>query len=96
MAAAWRVVGDHHGRLAERVDRVAQQGEDLAAVVESRLPGRLVGEHHARARDERAGHGDALLLAAGELGRAVRQALAQADLVDELAQPRRVGLRRRA
>ena len=46
--------------------------EDLAARRRVEVAGRLVGEHHARARDERAGDGDALLLAAGELGRAVR------------------------
>jgi len=59
-----RVVRDHHRRLTERVDRVAQQGEDLAAGARVQVAGRLVGEHHARTRDERAGDGDALLLAA--------------------------------
>ena len=33
-----RVVGDHHDRLAELVDRAAQQREHLADAVESRLP----------------------------------------------------------
>ena len=66
-----RVMGDHDGGLAERVDRAAQQREDLAAGRGVEVAGRLVGEHDARPRDERPGDGDALLLAAGELGRAV-------------------------
>ncbi len=43
-------------------------------------------------RDERTGDGDALLLAAGQLGGAMREALAQADLLDELLEPDGVGL----
>ena len=43
--------------------------------------------------DERAGDGDALLLAAGELRGAVRAAVAQADGLDELLDPPVVGLR---
>ena len=74
------------------VDRVAQQREDLAAGGRVEVAGRLVGEHHARARDERAGDGDALLLAAGELGRAVGEAVAEADRLDQLLEPLRVGL----
>ena len=90
-----RVVRDHHGGLAERVDRVAQQREDLAAGGRVQVAGRLVGEHHARARHERAGDGHALLLAARQLGRAVREAVAEPDLVDQLVEPRLIGLARR-
>ena len=43
------------------------------------VAGRLVGEHHRRPRDERAGDRDALLLAAGELRRPVRAALGETD-----------------
>ena len=39
------------------------------------VAGRLVGEHDRRPRDERAGDRDALLLAAGELRRAVAEPL---------------------
>ena len=88
-----RVVGDHHGRLAERVDRVAQQREDLAAGRRVEVAGRLVGEHHAGPRDERAGDGDALLLAARELGRAVRRGGRRGrPSAIELVEPLRVGL----
>src|SRR3954464_15508121 len=59
-------MGDHDGRLAQRVDRVAQQREDLAAGRGVEVARRLVGEHDARARDERAGGGPAARRAAGE------------------------------
>ena len=65
-----RVVGDHDHRLVELVDRLAQQAEHLLGGVRVQVAGRLVGEHHRRAVHQRAGHGDALLLAAGELRRA--------------------------
>ena len=72
-----RVVRDHHDRLAELVDRLAQQRQHLLAGARVEVAGRLVGEQDGRARDERAGDGDALLLAAGELGRAVRAPVAR-------------------
>ena len=66
--------------------------EDLAAGARVEVAGRLVGEHDRRPRDERAGDRHALLLAAGELGRAVAEALREADLVGQLAHPLAVGL----
>ena len=56
------------------------------------VAGRLVGEDDGRAGDQRPRHGDALLLAAGELGRAVRAAAGEADAVDQLVDPRLVRL----
>ena len=56
------------------------------------VAGRLVGEHHGGARDQRAGDGDALLLAARQLRRPVREAVAEADGVDERAEPLLVDL----
>ena len=87
-----RVVRDHHDRLAELVDRLAQQGEHLVGRLGVQVAGRLVGEHHRRAVDQRARHGDALLLAAGQLGRAVREAVAEADGGDQRVVPLLVGL----
>src|SRR4051794_16567189 len=87
-----RVVGDHDHGLAEVVDRVAQQAEDLVGGLRVQVAGRLVGEHDRRTVDQRARHGDALLLAAGELGRAVREPVGQADGVDQLVVPLGVGL----
>ena len=41
---------------------------------------------------QRPGDGDALLLAAGQLGRPVLEAVAEADGVDDAVEPRLVGL----
>ncbi len=90
MAGRDGVVGDHDDRLAELVDGGAQEGEDLATRAGVQVARRLVGEDEVRPGDERAGHGDALLLTTGELARAVRQAVAEADGVDDRAQPRSV------
>ena len=65
-----RVVGDHDHRLVELVDGLAQQAQHLLGGVRVQVAGRLVGEHHGGPVHERARHGDALLLAAGELRRA--------------------------
>ena len=47
------------------------------------IAGRLVGEQHARAVGDRAGDGDALLFAAGKLGRPMRQAMAEPQIGEE-------------
>ena len=78
-----RVVRDHHGRLAVDRDGVAQQVEHRGARGRVEVARRLVGEQHGRARDQRAGDRDALLLAAGQLGRLVVAALGQADAVQQ-------------
>ena len=59
---------------------------------EVEVAGRLVGEDDLRAARQRAGDGDALLLAAGELGRAVLEPVAEADGVDDVVEPLLVGL----
>ena len=61
-------------------------------VVVSRLPVGSSAKTTFGRRGERAGDRDALLLAAGELGRTMAEALAQADGVDERVEPRRVGV----
>ena len=66
--------------------------EDLGAGAAVEVAGGLVGEDDLRPAGEGPGHGDALLLAAGELARAVLQAVAEADGVDDLVEPRLVGL----
>src|SRR3954471_11647627 len=87
-----RVVGDHDDGLAEVVDGVPEQPEDLLGGLRVEVAGRLVGEHHGRAVDQRSGDGDALLLAARELRRPVREAIAQADGVDQRVEPLLVDL----
>ena len=88
-----RVVGDHHDRLAEVVDGVAHEAEDLGAACGCR------GCRSARRRrsdlgpaGQRPGDGHALLLAAGQLARPVLQPVAQADRVDDRVEPLLVGL----
>src|SRR5689334_10478963 len=78
-----RVVRDHHDGLPEVPDRVAQEPEHLGAGARVEVAGRLVGEDDVRPRDQGAGARDPLLLAAGELGRAVAQPVAEADRVDD-------------
>ena len=65
-----RLVGDHHDRLPELLDRVPEQLEDLGAGLRVEVARRLVREDDVRPRDERPRDRDALLLAAGELRRA--------------------------
>ena len=65
-------------RSSSRISRLGDRVE---------VAGRLVAEDDGRARDQRARDGDALLLAAGQLGRAVRAAIAEADRVDQRVEP---------
>ena len=87
-----RIVGDHDHRLAELVDRLAQQPQHVLAGLRVEVAGRLVGEDDGRFGDQRAGDGDPLLLAAGELGGPVRATVLEADRADQLLEPLRVGL----
>ena len=57
------------------------------------VAGRLVGEHDRRARDQRAGDRDALLLAAGELRGAVGAPVAEATVADQRLEPVAVDVR---
>ena len=88
-----RLVRDHDERLAVVLHRRAQQLEDLAAGLRVEVAGRLVREDDGRPAHERAGDRDALLLAAGELGRAVRAPVLQADLVEQVLEEVLVRLR---
>ena len=56
----------HHGHTALAIER-ADGGHDLERGLRIEIAGRLVGQHDGRIIDQRAGDGDALLLAAGEL-----------------------------
>ena len=65
-----RVVGDHHDGLAELVDGLAHEVEDLGAGLRVEVAGRLVGEDDVGPAGQGPGHGDPLLLAARQLARA--------------------------
>ena len=60
---------------------------DLHARARVEIAGRLVGQDHDRIVDERAGNGYPLLLAAGQLGRPMVPAVAQADHAELLERP---------
>ena len=79
-----RVVRDDDERRARRVE-LAQQLDDRRAGLRVQRAGRLVGEDDRGLADERAGDRRALALAAGELGRVVVEAVAEADAVERLA-----------
>ena len=87
-----RVVRHHHDRLAELLHRALHEPEDLGARPGVEVAGRLVGEDDLGPAHERARDRDALLLTAGQLRRPVREAIAQADGVDDAVEPRLVGL----
>ena len=92
-----RVVGDHGDGLAELVDG-ACAGTPRISCARPRVEvaGRLVGEHDVGPGGERPGDGDALLLAAGQLGSGGGRGGPQADGGDHRrrATPRPAGGRR--
>ena len=72
------LVGDHHDRPPGGV-QVVEDLQDLALGGAVDVAGRLVGEDQRGIGDDRARDRDPLLLAAGELLRAVRGAVGEAD-----------------
>ena len=80
-------MGGHQGGEAGGADQRDQDAEDVGGGVRIEVAGGLVGEQQARAVGHRARDGDALLLAARELGRPVQEALPQAEEAQELARP---------
>ena len=73
------VVGDHDDGLAELVHGPAQEPRISVPLRESRLPVGSSAKTTLGPADERPGHGDPLLLAAGQLGRPVVEPVAEAD-----------------
>src|SRR5690349_1549536 len=82
-----RVVGHHDDGLAEVVHRLAHELQDLGPGVGVEVAGGLVGEGQLRLADQGPGDGNPLLLAAGELGGPVAEAVAQPDGLDDLVEP---------
>ena len=80
------LVGDHDDRLAGVVE-LAEHLHDLVAGLGVEVAGGLVGQDDVGVVDQRAGDRDALLLAAGELGRAVVEPVVQADQPGQLQGP---------
>src|ERR1700733_3089586 len=82
------VVGDHDHRQAVVLPELLKQGDDLVAGVLVEVAGRLVGEQHLGLLDQRAGDRDALLLAAGQLGREVPGPVGEPDRGERLGRAR--------
>src|SRR5581483_5299814 len=89
------VVGDHRDRAAVAV-QVRQEVDDGGAGGRVEVPGRLVGEQQRGPSDDRAGDGDALALAAGQVVRAMGEAVPQADAFERRAGELAAPARRRA
>ena len=85
-------MGDHHDGLAEVVDRLAHEREDLGTGAGVEVAGGLVGEDDLGPAEQRAADRDPLLLPTRELGRTVREAVAEADGLHDGVEPGRVGL----
>ena len=86
------VVGDHDDRLTELTHRGTHERQDLGARVGVEVAGRLVGEDDFGAAGERSCDRDPLLLPAGQFRRSMLQAVLQPDGLDDLVEPRGVGL----
>ena len=90
------VVADEQIGQPEPVLQVAHQVEDLRLHRHVERRGRLVADDELGVRGERAGDGDALALAAGELVRIFRAVVrVQADEAEKLADARRGSRARR-
>ncbi len=74
---------DQEGRPAAGVE-VEEELVDGVAGGAVQIAGGLVGEDEGRLHDQGARQGDALLLAPGELARAVLEPVAESDLLEEL------------
>jgi hypothetical protein len=92
VGGAARVVGHHHDRLPELADRLPQEVQDVSRGVRVEVAGGLVGEDQIGLVDQRPGAGHPLLLTAGELGRAMRETVRDAQLLHQVAEPVAVGL----
>ena len=79
-------------RRAARADQPDELGEHLRCGRFVEVAGRFVGEHQHRFIGQRAGNGDALLLAARQLRRTVVEPRAEAEVGEQQRRPR---LRRR-
>jgi hypothetical protein len=91
VAGRARVVGDDDDGLTEPADRVAQDPQHLAARAGVEVAGRLVGEDDVGPAGQRAGARHPLLLAAGHLGRAVAEPIADTERLDHRVEPGLIG-----
>ena len=83
---------DHHDRLTVILHGLLHELEQLSPGSRIEVAGGFVGEDDFRATGECSGSRDALLLAAGQFGRLVGQAVAEREDVDYVVEPLRVRL----
>jgi len=77
------VVGDrHHGRAVVRLE-LPEVSEDLRAGLAVEFPGRLIGQDQRRPLEECPGNRHPLLLSPREVGRAMVEPMAEADLPEQ-------------
>ena len=81
------VVGDEHGGEAEPAVQLVDLGPHLVAQAGVEVAQRLVEQHEVGPGDEPPGEGDALLLAAAELGRVAVEQRAAVDQRGGLLDP---------
>ena len=79
-----RIVGGHDGCHALLAHQAPQQAHDAVPGLRVELAGRLIGQQQGRLIGQRAGDGDALLLAAGELVRPMVGAVGQAHQAQQV------------
>ena len=79
-AGQFHVVGGDQHRDLRRLHQLHQRLEDVIGGVRIEVAGRLVRQQRPRRIGDRARDGDALLLAAGQFGRPVRDAVAEAEI----------------
>ena len=79
-----RRVGDHDDGRAFSIQR-GQHVHDVPAVLGIQVAGGLIGENHLWVGDDGPGHGDALLLPAGELPGPMPGAVIESDQFQDLA-----------
>ena len=84
---------EHHGD-AVLVGDLAQQHQQVGALLGLELAGRLVGEQHRGAADQGAGEGGALALGGGQLAGALVVPVGEADALEQRVD--RLGLGRAA
>src|SRR4029450_9957409 len=87
-----RIVRDHDGRLAARVDRFPNQLQDLVARRRVEVSRWLVCEEDRRSRDEPPRNSDALLLTPRAPPRPMPESVGKADVVHDLLEPLCIGL----
>ena len=85
-------MGDHDDALAEVVDAVAQEIEQVVAGLRVKGAGGLVGDDDVRTGHQGTGDGNALLLAARQLRRLVAKTLGETEHPGDVVEPLLVDL----